>query len=187
MNRNRIATPIVAAISVTDELYQFLKAHHKFEAFEGRNRDRWSDYSQSVARSYQQMLDKRGFARIPAYETCAGEAVYFDQALRLIEGERLKFAQRSRLQDFDQRAFLGSTVLSSFGVQTLSLGECVMGIAVTTDGRQIALVWSSAQDANAESRVLAVINRALCNSSNASTFLELLKAKPTDVCVELQS
>ena len=26
MNRNRIATPIVAAISVTDELYQFLKA-----------------------------------------------------------------------------------------------------------------------------------------------------------------
>jgi hypothetical protein len=169
----------------TDALYAFLKAHHKDEAFEGRNgRDRWLDYSTTVRRCYSQNLEKRGFACIPGYESSTGQAVFFDRNLKLIEGERLECTNRRQFLEFDQRVFLASIIISPYGLQTTSLGECVIGVSVVVSRKPTVLVWSNRLGADSESRVTNAINRAVCNSQSTSTFISFLKSKPEDVSVE---
>ena len=111
--------------------------------------------------------------------------MFFDPQLRQIEGERLQLAQRSHVLDFDQTAFLARVVLSPYQVQTLSLGECVMGIGITIDGKQVATVWGRTPHSGSECHLRHAINRALCNSRSRLAFLELLKTKRADACVEI--
>lgn len=173
-----------ASNSESDALYVFLRTHHRNDAFEGRNgRDRWLDYSATVTRHYRQTLDRRGFARIPAYESSSGAPVFFDRSLKLIEGERLQYAERGKFAEFDQSAFLSGIITSPYGIQTTSLGECVMGIRVIASGTQL-LVWSNDQSAEPERRVTSAIKRAVCNSRSVSTFIDFLKSKPEDISIE---
>jgi hypothetical protein len=181
MNQSSIANHTPSA------LYEFLRANHRFEAFEGRAPDRWSDYAESVTRSYRQLLERRGFARIPGCESHSGQPVFFDEGLRLLDGDRLQHAQAGRFLNFDQRLFTAKVSLSPYQVQTTSMGECVMGVLVTFDAKNLALVWARTNDAGAESRVLQTIDHVVCNSQSAAGFTTLIGSKRSDVCVELFS
>ena len=68
-----------------DEMYAFLKAHYKAERFELRNGAWCPNYSELVAQSSLEQLEKTGVGFISHHEAASGRVIKFDKELRIME------------------------------------------------------------------------------------------------------